>query len=65
MKIIYDKSSDAVYIRLLDLPVNETREDVSGNINIDYAQDNSVIGIEILNASAKITKLDTTEPITK
>ncbi len=64
MKITYDKVANAVYIKLLDLPVSETQEDVSGNIIIDYAKDNSVIGIEILNASAKITAPDTTEYVT-
>ncbi len=53
MKITYDKSEDAVYIKFKECSVSNTQEDQSGNIIIDYASDNSIVGIEILNASSK------------
>jgi uncharacterized protein YuzE len=61
MKITYDKTVNAVYIKFTDLPITDTREDDSGNIYIDYALDNTIVGIEILNASAKISQPDIAE----
>lgn len=55
MKVKYDKEVDILYIMLSDLQVNESDEDKPGVI-IDYASDGSIVGIEILNASKKLTQ---------
>lgn len=41
-----------VYIKLSDLPVTESDEGKPGII-LDYAEDGSIVSIEILNASKK------------
>ncbi|MDQ6610383.1 MAG: DUF2283 domain-containing protein [Bacteroidota bacterium] len=53
MKVKYDKEVDVVYIKLADLPVAESDEDKPGII-LDYAEDGSIVSIEILNASRSI-----------
>jgi len=50
MKIRYDPSVDALYIRLRDGPIEESDEVASGVI-IDYDKDGKAIAIEILDAS--------------
>jgi uncharacterized protein YuzE len=50
MKIKYDKETDILYIKLNDLPIDESDEDRSGII-LDYSVDGQLVGIEILNAS--------------
>lgn len=50
MKIRYEQSSDAVYIRLKDSKYSESDE-VSSNIILDFDKKGNVIGIEILDAS--------------
>ena len=60
MKIKYDKEVDILYIKFSDLQINESDEDKPGII-LDYAQDGSVVGIEILNASIKIPQPDILE----
>jgi len=47
MKIEYDEEADACYIGLQDIPVDHTKE-ISDWVYIDYAIDNSIVGIEIL-----------------
>jgi uncharacterized protein YuzE len=53
LKIEYDCEADALYIRLSELPVAESDEHKPG-LSIDYADDGSVIGIEILDASRRM-----------
>ena len=55
MKVKYDKEVDIVYIKLSDLPVKESDEEKPGII-LDYAEDGSIVGLEILNASAKMSQ---------
>lgn len=50
MKIRYDPSVDALYIRLREGPIEESDEVASGII-IDYDKDGNAMGIEILDAS--------------
>lgn len=52
MKVKYDIENDIVYIRLSESPVSESDENKHGVI-IDYAEDGSIVGIEILQASKK------------
>ena len=64
MKVIYNQETDVLYIQLKTEPVVESDEDKSGEMIIDYAENGSIIGIEVLNASAKLSltkKFDTIE----
>jgi len=51
----YDKSADALYIRLRDGRIVESDE-VTPGIIVDFNENNEVIGIEILQVSKR--KLD-------
>lgn len=53
MKIRYDKEADVVYIRFSSLNIAESDQEKPGII-LDYAEDGQIVGIEILNASAKM-----------
>ena len=54
MKVKYDKEVDIMYIKLTDLPIKESDENKPGII-FDYAEDGSIVGIEILDASTKMS----------
>jgi uncharacterized protein YuzE len=53
MKVRFDKEVDVLYIKLSDLPITESDEEKPGII-LDYAEDGSIVSIEILNASKKM-----------
>jgi uncharacterized protein YuzE len=55
MKVKYDKEVDILYIKLNDKPIDESDENKPGII-LDYAKDGYVVGIEILNASSKMSQ---------
>lgn len=55
MKVTYDKEANAVYIQFKDDVIDESDEDKRGGVIIDYAVDGSVVGIEVLNASEKLS----------
>jgi len=57
MKITYDKKVDAVYIGLSRLNPEGAIELADG-INIDVTSDGKIVGIELLDASQKVS-LDT------
>ena len=48
MKITYDVEVDALYIRFIDTTVKT--QHVAEGIAVDYASDNRIAGIEILDA---------------
>ncbi len=52
MKITYDSSVDALYIRFLDTTV--TTKNVSDGVAFDYDEDGNLAGIEILEAGVRI-----------
>jgi uncharacterized protein YuzE len=54
MKISYDKEADAAYIQLSDEQPLAAIEAGDG-INIDLTADKRIVGIEILDASKKIS----------
>ena len=54
MKITYDKEVDAVYLKLSGLQADGVIE-VAEGINIDVTSDGKIVGIELLNATQKIT----------
>ena len=53
MKIVYDPNGDILRIVFRDVPVEESDEDKEGMI-FDYDAQGKVVGLEILNASARI-----------
>ena len=54
MKITYDKEVDAVYIGLSRLKPEGVIELADG-INIDVTSDGTIVGIELLDASQKLS----------
>ncbi len=60
MKVKYDSEVDVLMIQLNNLPIKESDEDKPGVI-LDYADDGSVVSIEILNASKKMPQPDKLE----
>ncbi len=57
MKIEYDKEADALYIQLREVYV-EDNIDVEEGITIDLDKDRHIVGIEILDASKKLSLKD-------
>ena len=55
MIIKYDKDIDVIYIKLTDGKVAESDEDKTGII-LDYDDSGNIVGIEVLNASKKISQ---------
>lgn len=53
MKLKYDIETDIVYIKLSDKPIVDTDEEKPGVI-LDFTEDGSLMGIEILNASKRV-----------
>lgn len=66
MKTTYDKTADAAYIYLVPTikkgGVKKTVE-VNENINLDYDENNRLIGVEVLSASQNLTKKTLTSAI--
>lgn len=59
MKIEFDQVADAVYIRLKDGEVYDTR-DISTGLFVDVDENDEPLGIEILNASKRFSIQDLT-----
>ena len=53
MNLNYYPDTDSLYISLSDKPSAETQE-VSEGVNLDYASDRTLVGIDIDNASLKL-----------
>jgi len=53
MKVTYDASVDVLRILFSDAPIAESDEDKPGVI-LDYAEDGSLVGMEILDASKHV-----------
>ena len=72
MKITYDKEVDAAYIRLAPIDAGAVAKtypcdpvEVNGMINLDFARNGRLLGIEIIGASQKLPEsvLSMAEPI--
>jgi uncharacterized protein YuzE len=48
MKVTYDKSVDAMYIKLNEKLVYKSSKKISEGVLVDYSKDGKVIGVEIL-----------------
>ncbi len=53
MKTHYDPVTDALYVRLADVPVDGS-EEVAPGIVLDFDADHRLVGLEILNATANL-----------
>jgi uncharacterized protein YuzE len=53
MKIKYDKETDILYIRFTSAAIAESDQEKPGII-LDYSSEGEIVGIEILQASAKM-----------
>ena len=54
MKVTYDREVDAVYLELLELKPEGVIE-VGEGINIDVTSDGRIVGIELLDATEKVS----------
>jgi uncharacterized protein YuzE len=54
MKIAYYPDTDSMYIDLSEKPSSESRE-VSPGVVLDYDADGNIVGIDIDNASRKLS----------
>lgn len=54
MKITYDREADALYIQLREVEVRDSL-DVEEGVTVDLDRDGHTIGIEILDASKRLT----------
>jgi len=54
MRISYSKEADALYIRLSEKRI-ESSDEVADDVILDFDEDGNVVGIEILNASKKLS----------
>lgn len=59
MKIEYDKEADALYIQLKEAFVEDSIE-VENGVVVDVDSERHVIGLEVLNASKRLTLSDLT-----
>ncbi len=57
MKLFVDEKTDALYLRLDDSKIVNSRE-VSPGVVLDYNCHEQVVGIEILNLSRRAPKLN-------
>ncbi len=57
MKVLYDKATDAVYIRLTDAPVIDS-EEVRPGIVLDFDAKGRVISVEIRSVSKQLPDAD-------
>ena len=57
MKIEYDREADALYIQLRDAVV-EDNIDIEEGITVDVDENRHIVGIEILDASKKLSLKD-------
>jgi uncharacterized protein YuzE len=60
MKIEYDKEIDILYIKLIDLPIDESDMEKEG-VALDYPVDCQLVGIEVLDTSKSSSKPNTVE----
>ena len=53
MKARYDEATDTLTLILRDAPVAESDED-KPSVILDYAEDGSLVSLEVLNASKRV-----------
>jgi uncharacterized protein YuzE len=60
MKLTVDREADALYLRLDDSPIIDS-EEVSPGVVLDFNEQNQVVGVEMLNLSARAPGLNLKE----
>lgn len=55
MEILYNAKTDLLYLRLDDQKQQVINKRVSEDIVLDIGEDNKIVGIEILDASKRLT----------
>ena len=55
MKITYDPETDTLTIRMIEAPIAES-EEIQEGIIADYDGEGHMVGLEILNASNRVTE---------
>jgi len=54
MRIEYDREADALYIHLREVPVDDNI-DIEEGVTVDLDTQRHIVGIEILDASARLS----------
>ncbi len=55
MRLKIDNENDALYLRLDEAEIVES-EEVQPGVILDFNEENNVVGVEILNLSARVGK---------
>ncbi|MBV8083348.1 MAG: DUF2283 domain-containing protein [Chloroflexi bacterium] len=58
MKLRVDKQADALYVRLTETPIKDS-EEVQPGVILDFSSDGTVVGIEMLGISKRMSRADT------
>jgi uncharacterized protein YuzE len=61
MKITYDREADALYIRLLEGDHECRVMRLTDDVAVDFSEDETLVGIEVLGASRLFTTPETPE----
>jgi len=56
MKLTYDPQHNVAYLRLHEHPVHVETLHLSDELNIDFAPDGTIYGIELLNANEQLRR---------
>lgn len=54
IKFSYDRDIDAIYFSLVDVVVSKDSEEIADGIIVDYDENDTIIGIEILDFYRKV-----------
>ena len=54
MKVHVDREADALYLRLTERPIFES-EEIKPGVILDYDWDGTVVGVEFLNISRRMS----------
>lgn len=57
MKVYYDKTADALYVRLTDSPIKES-EEVRPGIVLDFDANDRVVSLEVRSVSKQLPDAD-------
>ena len=55
MRITYDSEVDVLYIRLRDVPSRDSMDVEEGGVRVDLDDDGHIVGIELLDASERLS----------
>jgi uncharacterized protein YuzE len=55
IRLQYDRSADAAYLRFSDEPIIES-EEVSPGVVLDYDESGKIVALEVLGAASRLPK---------